>query len=398
MRRSRAPRRQAEDSAATEPARRRASLSAYAAASLVVTAWLLAACPPPPAPPPSPDRGATDLPPRSPDLGFGSPLLAPDGSCAKLLPASVAPAPLRLAGLRLLPEKDGFTLAPKTIPRWASRRLILGLVGDPRQALPGTVSALRRLRRLFVAARADAIVVLGGLPRQETELRAVLRALAPPARPPQIPLLVLPGSRSSRPLLARVLAELGPQVVNLAQVRIVRHPAATLLSLPGSPYARPTKSFKPCFYANAELPSLASAWQQQPEPRVLLGYVPPRGRGADAIDEGAVGVHSGSAALRRAMRTAGVRFGFFAAIREASGRATTETGSPVPEQAFSDSLLLNVGSVDALPEPAEDGRWLRPQGALVELRGGRARYRLLSLPGASLRALAPPQPPGQPSL
>ena len=339
----------------------------------------------------------TDLP-RSPDLGFAPQPRHPDGSCAKLLPAGVAAEPLRLAGLRLLRDNDGFTLAPKTIPRWASRRLILGLVGDPRQALPGTVAALRRLRQLFVAARADAIVVLGGLPRQETELRAVLRALAPPARPAQIPLLVLPGSRSSRPLLARVLAELGPQVVNLAQVRIVRHPAASLLSLPGSPYARPTKAFKPCFYANAELPSLAAAWRKQPEPRVLLGYFPPRGGGSDAIDEGAAGVHNGSAALRRTMRTAGVRFGFFAAIREASGRATTDTGSPVPEQAFSDSLLLNVGSVDALPEPAEDGRWLRPQGALVELRGGRARYRLLSLPGASLRALAPPQPPGQPSL
>jgi len=273
----------------------------------------------------------------------------------------------------------------------------LGLVGESREALVGTLANLDWLRRHFASAHVDAIVVLGGLASDLAGSKALLDRLTPPPdsarshRDP--PVLVLPGARASLRDLRGALAST-PGVIDLSIFRVLRLPAATLVTLPG--HAQPRHLLGGaggCAYTSEELATIAPSFAKLPSPRVLLAYTPPRGRGPSAIDLSAE-THIGSDALKDLLKAASIRFGFFSDVRESGGRATTCDDVPVKERIWTTSLLLNVGAVDALPEPTPGGPWLRPLGAIVEISSGRARYRLLRPPAARAQDLVPAS--GQP--
>jgi hypothetical protein len=97
------------------------------------------------------------------------------------------------------------------------------------------------------------------------------------------------------------------------------------------------------------------------------------------VDRAFGAVNIGDSRLLRLMREGGIKFGIFSHVHESAGHATTVEGKPVPENTWSETLLLNVGSADSVPHEDLDGHWSRGTAALFELLDGRARYRLIDL-------------------
>jgi hypothetical protein len=105
-----------------------------------------------------------------------------------------------------------------------------------------------------------------------------------------------------------------------------------------------------------------------------------------AVDRAFGEVNIGDPMLRDLMEEGDVAFGVFGHVHESAGRATTLAGKVVPEGTWSSSLLVNVGAADAVPHEDLRGRWSTGTAAIVELRRGRARYRMLPRTNTAAKA------------
>ncbi|MBW2732991.1 MAG: hypothetical protein JRH20_11415 [Deltaproteobacteria bacterium] len=304
--------------------------------------------------------------------------------CAPLATPTTKLRRIQLAGAWLEPQ--GYALrAADSADKWVPKRLVLGVLADPRGALPGTLRNIDLLAARFTSAKVHAVLLLGGIARAADDQRRIVQRLVAAL---SVPVLVLLGDRAGLQQLRGTLADLGRRVVDLTLVRTLRHPAATLLSLPGHPLpAQLLSGPKGCAYSSADLDSLATLSAKMRRPRLLLAYAPPRGAGPQAVDRSLANVNCGSEALRELMERGDIRFGLFAHISEAGGQATTRAGSPLAEHTWGTSMLLNVGSVDAIPRRDLEGRWRHGMGVIVELRGEMARYRRIELPPVSAALL-----------
>lgn len=279
----------------------------------------------------------------------------------------------RLGAQRLLPR--GELLHAAAAPAAARRgRLVIGAVGDTKEALPETLDRLGRVVTRMRAAGASLLVVLGGLDTSFEGQRAVLRALS------GLPVVGLPGDRESRSGWQAALESLGDGGLDLTRVRGLALPGASLLGVPGYFLSHHLHAKEQgCGYDRRDLERLARRIRALPQPRVLLSHGPPRGAGETAIDRAFGGVNIGDPELAELCRRASIRFGLFAHVHESAGRATTVDGRVVREGEWSDSLLLNVGAADSVPHEDLAGRWSRGTAALLELEGTQARFRMLEL-------------------
>ncbi len=285
-----------------------------------------------------------------------------------------APAPLRWGSVQLVPR--GELLEPAAGAKPAAR-VILGVLGDTKEALPATLEQIERLAALFKRRGAAGIVVLGGLDTSFEGIRAVLERLR------GLPVVGLPGDRESRSGWQAAVEALGERGADLTRARAVVVPGASLLGVPG--YFLPHHLMareQGCSYSREDLRALAHLGRSLPEPRLLVSHGPPRGSGPAAVDRAFGGVNIGDPLLTTLLEEAKLRFGVFAHVHEAAGHATTLDGRPVAEAQWSESLLLNVGSADSVPHEDLGGRWSRGTAALLELEPGRARYHWLS-PGSA---------------
>jgi hypothetical protein len=307
----------------------------------------------------------------------GPVVLAPSFEhCARIDPSPGGLRPIRLAGATLSPRGALLEAAPGATP---IARLTLGILGDSKEALAGTLANLDALVARLRAAKTDAVVVLGGIDATFEGTRAVLLRLRGAA-----PVLALPGDRESRSGFQAAVEALGADGVDLVKARALHAPGVTLLGVPGYhlPHQLLAKA-QGCGYDERDIAALVELARGRSAARLLLSHGPPRGSGEAAIDRAFGDVNIGDPLLTRLMREADIRFGAFAHVHEATGRATTRDGQPVSEGQWSSSLLLNVGAVDSVPHEDLAGRWSRGDAALLELEprdGGRARYRLIQLP------------------
>jgi hypothetical protein len=195
-----------------------------------------------------------------------------------------------------------------------------------------------------------------------------------------LPLLGLPGDRESRSGFQAAMDALEKDAVDLTRVRGIQFPGASVVGVPGYfLYHQLLAREQGCSYDEHDIVALTRLARGLPLPRLLLSHGPPRGRGAASVDRAFGDVNIGDPLLRRLMEQAEVRFGLFAHVHESAGHATTLDERPVREMTWSDSLLLNVGSADAVAHEDLAGRWSRGTAALVELRSGKARYRMIHL-------------------
>ena len=260
--------------------------------------------------------------------------------------------------------------------RGAKRRWVFGVMADPREASGPVLDAVARQAGILVHRGALALVLLGGIDPTFEGTRNILGVLDAVA-----PVFALPGDQVSRSGFRAAVENAGPNVVDMTLVRAVVLPGATLVAVPGYhlPLFTAAKD-QSCGYDRADLDAVAELVDTLPGPRVLLAHGPPRGSGETAVDRAFGRINVGDPRLSRWMGAAGVTFGLFGHVAEAVGHATDMAGSPVAAGQLSPSLLLNVGSVDAIPHQRLDGSWVGSTAALVEIVGGKARYTLVTEP------------------
>ena len=327
-----------------------------------------------PAPPLS---GVPTAPGASSARATDAPAFVP---CTRPAPlATGSSPPIVLAGIELIARRAGQLEARTTrdpLGRQAGRpeRLLLGVLSDPREALPQTLAQLARLQARFRAAQVDAVVVLGGLDGAFVGAVRLLRALRGPWA-----LLALAGDRLSAEGFQAALRHAEPGAIDLTRTQIVALPQLTLVGIPGYPLPHHhLAGAQGCGFDAGELALLGERLRGSTTPRLVLAHAPPRGRGPAAVDRARGEVNIGDSALRDWIERNGVRFGVFGHVHEAAGQATRLDGTPVAPERWTDSLLLQVGSIDAVPHQQRDGRWSKGTAALLELEGERARYTMIT--------------------
>lgn len=327
----------------------------------------------------SPARSSADgAPVSSGSVSSGSVSQAAGGGagCIHHLPHKNAPTALtELAGFHFevagshwrgtLPAGEGID----------SRRhqLTFAVLADTREALPATLARLDALHAVFEREHVDAVVLLGGIDATFEGTRAVLRRLLGPWT-----LIAMPGDRISREGFAAAMRELDKRAIDATLAPVIALPSLVLINVPGYFLTRHLMAdTQGCSYDAVDVDRLVKAAGEAGKPRLLFSYGPPLGHGAAAVDRGMGELSYGDPQLSRLISRAGIHFGVFGHISEASGHATTVDGQAVEPGRWTSSLLLNVGSADAVPHERLDGRWASGEAALLWIDGQRARFRLL---------------------
>ena len=316
------------------------------------------------------------------DIGVPPPPDASYVACATPRVLGAKHLPLRLGELWLRPEGQRLVPAAGTAraASWIRPRLRLGVVANARHPAAQTLTNLRFAYQRFRQASVDAIAILGGWGGSASEIRALLRPLLGNPAEAGPPLLLLPGDQLPINALPEALQGWQQRVIVLHEIRAIDYPPFTLLSLPGTNYPHHLATAQGCAYGPQALRALGSFIPPQLESGLLLAYVPPRGGGDAAIDRTRGLAHIGDPELGATMRQFGIAFGAFGAVPESGLRATTHEGRAVAPGEWSTSLIVNAGSIEALPQERVDGGWSWGGAVVIELDKKRARYRPIAAP------------------
>jgi hypothetical protein len=282
-------------------------------------------------------------------------------------------------------ERDGYDLEIKGT---GGGTVVLGLLAGLDEPLPASLANTAHLLDRFRAAGVQAIAVAGGVGLAEADVEKNLLALA--AAP--VPVLVSPGAGESYDALKAVFKRLHqahPQLVDMTAVRRVRIGHVTLLSLPGYTNAFYLEAKeRGCAYEAGDLEDVAGLADRD-RVNAILSASPPRGASVDAADRGRGGVNIGDPALADMLGGKGIRFGMFGHVYEAGGHATLDDGAtPLGQGVWQDSMFVQAGSAGAVPVQLVDGGRAVGMAQIVELSGGRARFRTTMVAGS--RSVAPP--------
>jgi hypothetical protein len=189
-----------------------------------------------------------------------------------------------------------------------------------------------------------------------------------------LPVLVVAGNREVRSDLDAAEAELrkkGARIIDLSRARVVELGDATIVGLPGTFERRQLHAEGACIYVQRDIDALGAALDRLPQPTLLVAAVPPRGQDASALDL-SEGQNVGDPRLSPLLQK--TRFGIFAQVWEAGGRAVDARGRPVPPGTQSPQLYLNPGAADRTPWPMADGSTVAGQAALMTVRGPNASW------------------------
>jgi Icc-related predicted phosphoesterase len=281
--------------------------------------------------------------------------------------------PLMLERYKLRVDGALLRASPAAMTRAQETTIVLGALADTKEALPATLQQLDELAVQLGRFGVTAIALLGGIDETYEGIKAVLERLQRVA-----PVLALPGDRESRSGFQAAAEAFPRRVIDLVRVRGVVLPGLSLVGVPG--YHLPHHLLareQGCSYGPREIDAVAARARALPAPRLLLAHGPPRGSGRLEVDRAFGQINIGDPLLRRLLIRGRVTLGLFGHVHESTGRATTVEGRPVPPMTWSASLLLNVGSADSVPHQDLRGRWWRATAAVIEVRGGRARYRMI---------------------
>jgi hypothetical protein len=252
--------------------------------------------------------------------------------------------------------------------------LKLGVLSDTKEALPETLAQLDQLAALFRREEVTAIVVLGGIDPTFEGIRLVLTHLQVAG-----PIIALPGDRESLSGWQAAMEALGRGGVDLTRITSLSLAGMGIVGVPGYfLHHHLLAQEQGCSYNADDIDEVIDRVQGLPPMRVLFSHGPPRGERETAVDLAFGGVHIGDPQLHRLMQEGHVAFGIFGHVHEAVGHATTLSGQVVSPMVWSDSLLLNVGSAEAIPHEDLAGQWWQGTAAMVELTEKKARYRMLA--------------------
>jgi hypothetical protein len=290
-------------------------------------------------------------------------------------PAAVPPAPSPSRQVSPL-RSDAACAAPFDAPgarekiRAATGEVKIGAIAGLKDADEENVAWIRKLVAELKRRGAEVIVAAGDLGDNPDEQETLLGAVAESG----LPVLVVAGNREVRSDLDAAEAELrkkGARIIDLSRARVVELGDATIVGLPGTFERRQLHAEGACIYVQRDIDALGAALDRLPQPTLLVAAVPPRGQDASALDL-SEGQNVGDPRLSPLLQK--TRFGIFAQVWEAGGRAVDARGRPVPPGTQSPQLYLNPGAADRTPWPMADGSTVAGQAALMTVRGPNASW------------------------
>lgn len=259
-------------------------------------------------------------------------------------------------------------------------KLVLGVLGPINEASGENLVALRKDEAFFEKNHADAIVVTGDVGEISGGIE---RAIAELART-QLPVLVVIGNRECRGDFNEGLKAAQKRfsnVVNLDEIREVRFPEATLVSLPGYHDPNYINCDTGCRYAQGTLHDVLELARASKAPVVLVSHGPPKGEGSQAIDYAESGGNVGDAQINNVIERGHIAFGVFSNIKEAGGRATDLEGTTrIPEDTWASSLYLNPGPAGAEGWRMNDGSTGHGFAAVLTVKDDQAAWKLFAAP------------------
>jgi hypothetical protein len=264
-------------------------------------------------------------------------------------------------------------------------QLTLGLVADIKEDTPDNLANLEAIVKFFKEQKADAIVVDGDLGDDKKQIENALAKLAEA----DLPVLAIIGNREGRAAFNDAVAAASarfPGVINLNKVRLAVFDDGALVRCPPNT-TRPAST-------GGRLPH--GPGDPRPPSRrpggagktlVLVSHGPLAGVGADAR-------------IARSSRSTGdpacaiigdnaIKFGVFANIHEAGGRATTLNGQClIGENKLVDEMYVSTGPADSVRWTMNDGTESVGMASLMMIKGDKASYKVFRVPH---KAAAPAQ-------
>ena len=243
---------------------------------------------------------------------------------------------------------------------------------------------LRRYLAEFEKAGVELILVAGDSGDELAAIEGNLRAVAEAG----VPVLAIAGNRErTRDFVAAVenVRKEKPNLLNGHQIRQLGLHGLDIVTLPGyhdPRYIHP-EAGEGCQYFVEDVKAVQELAAQAKNPVLLLAHGQPKGVTRDALDVIAPdGEHIGDSNLNEAIRAANIRFGIFANVKEAGGKALAdlEGNRVVPEGEWSEALYLNPGAADSLEWTMNDGTPAHGMAAILHFKDGKASYRVYRAP------------------
>ena len=257
------------------------------------------------------------------------------------------------------------------------KSLRIGVLSAPKDASLLTIRNIEEFMEEFRREEVDWVIVNGDIGSSPENMQKVLEPVAQPG----VPVLLTIGNGESVPHFNDAFASLVktyPNVYNMNFTRVVDTPEVTFISVPGYYDRRFIYSEEGCHYGRGALKRLEDLIKRRKgRDLVLISHGPPKGKGAHAIDQVYTRASVGDPGLNRVMKKHRVRFGIFGHILEAGSRGVTLKQAAVEENQWAKSLLVNAGSVSAIPWRLIDGTLSYGMAMLVTIEKGRMKYSVL---------------------
>jgi Icc-related predicted phosphoesterase len=289
-------------------------------------------------------------------------------------------------------EKSTVTVGPRTFERTGAKltetsadpddQATFGVLANIKEDTPENLANIQKALAFFKESQADAILVVGDVGESESQIANALTPIAETG----LPVFVIIGNREKKgdfnTAVASVAAKF-PGVINLGQVRLVSLDDVALVSLPGYHDKAYLHAEDGCQYLPADVDATKAVIQAAaPKTVVMVSHGPPKQEGSESLDRTLEQANVGDAALAALLRDSGVKFGVFANIQEAGGRATDLTGTKLvsPDKA-SPELFLNPGAIDAVSWKMNDQTRSIGMAAVLSIKGKEGTFKTFRIPG-----------------
>jgi Icc-related predicted phosphoesterase len=256
-------------------------------------------------------------------------------------------------------------------------QVVLGLVADIKEDTAENLANLDDIVRFFKDQQAEVLVAVGDLGDDQKQIENALDRLAASG----LPVLAVIGNREGRAAFNDAVAAAASRhnnVINLNHVRLVTLDDAALVSIPGYHNKVYIHADDGCLYGPSDLDATRPIVQAAKGKRVvLISHGPPKQDGAEALDRTLEQVNVGDPALADFIKDNGIKFGAFANIHEAGGRATNLAGqSLISEGKPSDELYLSIGPADSVRWQMNDGTESTGMASLMTIKGDKAWFKV----------------------
>jgi Icc-related predicted phosphoesterase len=286
-------------------------------------------------------------------------------------------------------EAGGFTMTRQgsklmAASAHADDKFVFGVIADIKENTPENLANLKHILAHFLEQKVEAIVVPGDIGDTQAQIEEVLDVLSAA----NIPILTIIGNREGRAAYSQALRAANkryPQILDLNQLRLVILDGLAFISIPGYHNKIYIHARDGCHYTPEDVEATkVIAKAAEGKTRFLVSHGPPRQIGAVALDRTLEQANVGDPELQNFLQETEIRFGIFANIHEAGGRATDRSGEKLigPDN-FVESLYMNPGPADAVRWAMNDGTESVGMAAVITVKGEQAKYSIFRLTPAN---------------